>query len=406
MLLTDSFLDYLLYERNYSEGTVRYYRTDILELQKFGEKLLGDLAPSDVGADLVREWIVSLMDKGYAPNTVNRKLSSVRTYYKYLLKKGLVAADPLRRVTGPKKKKPLPVFLREGEVDRLLDDVDFGERFEGYRDRLIIEMFYTTGMRLSELIGLDDKDVDFSASLIKVTGKRNKQRLIPFDKELGRSMQEYVNVRNQALPVRSDAFFVRKELEGMEQLAFVVIQLRFKGEGRIALIQVGQQLGDEGHLRLGFLVSAAGLALPGGKPFVHGGDVRQNELRIDDFNVAQGVHGTKLVDDVVIVKAAHHLHDGVHFTDIRQELVAQSGSFRGALDQAGNVHEFNERGDDFFRAGHVGKHLQAGVRHRDHAHVRINGAEGIIGRLGLAGSGDRVEEGGLADVGETYNTCL
>ena len=188
MLLTDSFLDYLLYERNYSEGTVRYYRTDILELQKFGEKLLGDLAPSDVGADLVREWIVSLMDKGYAPNTVNRKLSSVRTYYKYLLKKGLVAADPLRRVTGPKKKKPLPVFLREGEVDRLLDDVDFGERFEGYRDRLIIEMFYTTGMRLSELIGLDDKDVDFSASLIKVTGKRNKQRLIPFDKELGRSI--------------------------------------------------------------------------------------------------------------------------------------------------------------------------------------------------------------------------
>ena len=224
MLLTDSFLDYLLYERNYSEGTVRYYRTDILELQKFGEKLLGDLAPSDVGADLVREWIVSLMDKGYAPNTVNRKLSSVRTYYKYLLKKGLVAADPLRRVTGPKKKKPLPVFLREGEVDRLLDDVDFGERFEGYRDRLIIEMFYTTGMRLSELIGLDDKDVDFSASLIKVTGKRNKQRLIPFDKELGRSMQEYVNVRNQALPVCSDAFFVRKNGErlGRGIVAYIV----------------------------------------------------------------------------------------------------------------------------------------------------------------------------------------
>ena len=84
MLLTDSFLDYLLYELNYSEGTLRYYRADILELQKFGEKLLGDLVPSDVGADLVREWIVSLMDKGYAPNTVNRKLSSVRTYYKYL----------------------------------------------------------------------------------------------------------------------------------------------------------------------------------------------------------------------------------------------------------------------------------------------------------------------------------
>ena len=213
MLLTDSFLDYLLYERNYSEGTVRYYRTDILELQEFGEKLLGDLAPSDVGADLVREWIVSLMDKGYAPDTVNRKLSSVRTYYKYLLKKGLVAADPLRRVTGPKKKKPLPVFLREGEVDRLLDDVDFGERFEGYRDRLIIEMFYTTGMRLSELIGLDDKDVDFSASLLKVTGKRNKQRLIPFGDELRELMLGYINIRNEMIPERSEAFFVRENGE-------------------------------------------------------------------------------------------------------------------------------------------------------------------------------------------------
>ena len=158
----------------------------------------------------VREWIASLMDKGLASNTINRKLSSIRTYYKFLLRRGEVAVDPLRKVTGPKKKKPLPVFLREGEMNRLLDDMDFGEGFEGCRDHMIIEMFYATGMRLSELIGLDDKDVDFSASLVKVTGKRNKQRLIPFDEELGRSMREYVNVRNEAVPVRSDAFFVRK----------------------------------------------------------------------------------------------------------------------------------------------------------------------------------------------------
>jgi integrase/recombinase XerC len=158
--------------------------------------MLGDLTPLDVDAELVREWIASLMDKGLASNTINRKLSSVRTYYKFLLRRGKVAVDPLRKVTGPKKKKPLPVFLREGEMNRLLDDMDFGEGFEGCRDHMIIEMFYATGMRLSELIGLDDKDVDFSASLVKVTGKRNKQRLIPFDEELGRSMREYVNVRN------------------------------------------------------------------------------------------------------------------------------------------------------------------------------------------------------------------
>ncbi|EGF57235.1 tyrosine recombinase XerC [Bacteroides fluxus] len=210
MLLTDSFLDYLLYERNYSEGTVKYYRSDILELQDFGKEMLGDLTPSDIDAELVREWIASLMDRGCASSTINRKLSSIRAYYKFLLRRGEVAVDPLRKITGPKKKKPLPVFLREGEMDKLLDDTDFGEGFEGCRNHLIIEMFYATGMRLSELIGLDDKDVDYSASLIKVTGKRNKQRLIPFDEELKFSMQEYVNVRNETIPVRSDAFFVRE----------------------------------------------------------------------------------------------------------------------------------------------------------------------------------------------------
>ena len=210
MLLTDSFLDYLLYERNYSEGTVKYYRSDILELHDFGKEMLGDLTPSDIDAELVREWIASLMDRGCASSTINRKLSSIRAYYKFLLRRGEVAVDPLRKITGPKKKKPLPVFLREGEMDKLLDDTDFGEGFEGCRNHLIIEMFYATGMRLSELIGLDDKDVDYSASLIKVTGKRNKQRLIPFDEELKFSMQEYVNVRNETIPVRSDAFFVRE----------------------------------------------------------------------------------------------------------------------------------------------------------------------------------------------------
>lgn len=210
MLLTDSFLDYLRYERNYAVSTVECYRAAVLEFQKFGEESLGDLTPSDVDAELVREWIASLMDKGCASTTINRKLSSIRAYYRFLLRKGEVAVDPLQKITGPKKKKRLPTFLRENEMNRLLDDVDFGEGFEGCRDHMIIEMFYATGMRLSELIGLDDKDVDFSASLIKVTGKRNKQRLIPFDEELGRSMQEYVNVRNEAVPVRSDAFFVRK----------------------------------------------------------------------------------------------------------------------------------------------------------------------------------------------------
>lgn len=212
-MLTDSFLDYLRYERNYSEKTVLAYGEDISQLREFAQERMEKFDPAEVKPELVREWIVSLMDQGYTSTSVNRKLSSLRSFYKYLLRQGEVSVDPLRKITGPKNKKPLPSFLKESEMNKLLDDTDFGEGFKGCRDRLIIEMFYATGMRLSELIGLDDKDVDFSASLLKVTGKRNKQRLIPFGDELKETMLEYVDIRNEMISGRSDAFFVRENGE-------------------------------------------------------------------------------------------------------------------------------------------------------------------------------------------------
>lgn len=217
MWLTDSFLDYLQYERNYSEETIKSYREDLRQFEEFAREEIGDSAPSEVKAELVREWIVSLMDRGYTSTSINRKLSSLRSFYKFLLRKGEVAVNPLQKITGPKNKKPLPAFLRESDMDRLLDEVDFGEGFKGCRDHMIIEMFYATGVRLSELIGLDNKDVDFSSSLIKVTGKRNKQRLIPFGEELKIAMTEYVDVRNEAVPVRTDAFFVRENGERLSR---------------------------------------------------------------------------------------------------------------------------------------------------------------------------------------------
>lgn len=210
MLLTDSFLDYLRYERNYSDDTVKAYGEDIRQFQEFGGEDVGLQSPSEVVVDVVREWMIHLMNLGYATTSVNRKLSSLRSYYKYLLRKGEVKVDPLRKITGPKNKKNLPVFVKESEMNRLLDDEDFGEGFEGCRDHLVIAMFYATGMRLSELIGLDDGDVDFAASVIKVTGKRNKQRLIPFGEELRVEMEAYVKQRDESVPVQTGAFFVRK----------------------------------------------------------------------------------------------------------------------------------------------------------------------------------------------------
>lgn len=214
MLLTDSFLDYLRYERNYSDDTVKAYGEDIRQFQEFGGEGVGLQSPPEVVVDVVREWMIHLMNLGYATTSVNRKLSSLRSYYKYLLRKGEVKVDPLRKITGPKNKKDLPVFVKESEMNRLLDDEDFGEGFEGCRDHLVIAMFYATGMRLSELIGLDDGDVDFAASVIKVTGKRNKQRLIPFGEELRVEMETYVKQRDESVPVRSDAFLSVRRVSG------------------------------------------------------------------------------------------------------------------------------------------------------------------------------------------------
>lgn len=209
MLIT-SFLDYLRLERNYSEQTIRSYGTDLAAFEGFFKELDEDLDFTTVDADVVRSWVVSLMELGYASTSVNRKLSSLRAFYRFLLRKEIVAINPMLKVSGLKKKKPLPVFLKEQEMNRLLDETAFEDGFVGCRDRLILEMFYATGMRLSELIGLDDVDIDFSSSVIKVTGKRNKQRLIPFGDELKADMLVYIETRNVVIPDRESAFFVRK----------------------------------------------------------------------------------------------------------------------------------------------------------------------------------------------------
>lgn len=207
-MMTDSFLDYLRFERNYSEKTIVSYGIDLAKFEEFFNGVDENVDFTTVDGDLVRAWVMNLMEQGYTSTSVNRKLSSLRSFYRFLLKKGVVQADPMLRVVGPKNKKPLPAFLKESEINRLLDEVPFKEDFTGCRDKMILEMFYATGMRLSELIGLDDVDVDFSASLIKVTGKRNKQRLIPFGEELRQAMLAYIEVRDEAIPEKVEAFFV------------------------------------------------------------------------------------------------------------------------------------------------------------------------------------------------------
>ena len=210
-MLIEPFLDYLRLEKNCSEKTIVSYGTDLTKFEEFFKSVDEEIDFTTVDADVIRLWVVSLMDGGYTSTSVNRKLSSLRSFYRYLLRKKIVAVDPTFKVVGPKKKKPLPVFVKEEDMNRLLDEIPCGKGFAGCLDKMIIEMFYATGMRLSELIGLDDADIDFSASLIKVTGKRNKQRLIPFGDELRLSLLNYIKVRNETVPDREKAFFVKQD---------------------------------------------------------------------------------------------------------------------------------------------------------------------------------------------------
>ena len=213
-MLIDSFLDYLRYERNYSNYTIEAYSKDLRQFEEY-VKMNKDnrFVPEEVDADLVRCWIVSLMDEKISPVSVNRKLSSLKSFFKFLMKQGSISVNPLRLITGPKTKKPLPYFVRDKEMELLLDGDGFDEDFEGVRDRLVLEMLYDTGIRRSELIGIQDSDVDFGAMQIRVTGKRNKQRLIPFAEGLKNLIQAYTEVRNREVGSESGWFFVRKNGE-------------------------------------------------------------------------------------------------------------------------------------------------------------------------------------------------
>ena len=234
-MLIDSFLEYLRLERNYSERTIVSYETDLREFEEYFQEVDAGLDFKKIDADIVRRWMVHLMDEGRAATSVNRKLSTLRSFYRFLLRRKEVVINPMLKVVGPKKKKPLPFFVREKDMDRLLDESLFEEGFEGCRDRLILEMFYATGMRLSELIGLNDADVDLSARLIKVTGKRNKQRLIPFGNELEEDLLIYIKVRNEALPEGTKAFFVRKN--GMRMYPLQVYRLVRKSLSKVVTLK-------------------------------------------------------------------------------------------------------------------------------------------------------------------------
>lgn len=190
------FIDYLQFERNYSRKTIEEYQADLEAFKRFYEAIDKDLTWAEMPADIIRQWVVEMMDNGNAATSVRRRLSSLRSFYKFLLRRKLVTRDPVHNMPGPKVEKKLPAYVRETEMDRLFDGDFFGDDYKGCRDRMILLTFYSTGMRLSELVGLTDKDVDLDQMQLKVTGKRNKQRIIPYGDEFGDSLRQYLAERD------------------------------------------------------------------------------------------------------------------------------------------------------------------------------------------------------------------
>lgn len=199
-LWTDSFLKYLAAERNYSSATIGSYAKDLSMFQEFLEEQNPNSSWTAVEAEDVREWVIYLLDeRKMEASSVNRRLSALRSFYKYLRRVGLVNINPMEKVVAPKKKRPLPYFVRESEMDRLLELTAEDRSFKGVRDRLILMMFYETGIRRAELLGMTDASVDLIAKQIKVTGKRNKQRIVPFGKELESEINAYRTAREETL---------------------------------------------------------------------------------------------------------------------------------------------------------------------------------------------------------------
>ena len=207
---TDLFLDYLTAERNDSPHTVVGYGRDIREFQAFLESLYSSADWTRVRAEDVREWIIYLLDeRNISPASVNVKLSALRSFYRYLRLTGYVSINPMEKIASLKASRPLPYFVRESEMDRLLELTLEDRSLGGIRDRLVIMMLYETGIRRSELLGLKDSDVDTVAMQVKVTGKRNKQRIIPFGNELKEEIQAYLCSRESELGLKeAAAFFV------------------------------------------------------------------------------------------------------------------------------------------------------------------------------------------------------
>jgi integrase/recombinase XerC len=208
--MVNEFLQYLQYEKNYSSHTVLSYHTDILQFCDFLKITPILLNPKTVSAQQIQQWILSLMSDKTSARTLSRKISTLKSFWRFLLVRGYVNLNPTLKIILPKTKKPLPAFFKESEMTVALNNSFIPDSFEPTRDQLILSIFYLTGIRLSELLNIEDKDINLQEGSIRVTGKRNKQRIIPIGKSLCNDIEHYITLRNKSVDSFEPHLFVRR----------------------------------------------------------------------------------------------------------------------------------------------------------------------------------------------------
>jgi integrase/recombinase XerC len=225
MSYQESFINYLRYEKRYSPHTVIAYSKDLDQFVSYYTEVIGEFDINKVDTRLVRSWVVILMEQQLSPRSVNRKVTTIKAFFKYLMKEHLVENNPAINLPLPKIRKKLPSFVDEINLNRLLDDGFFSDDFKGIRDKLIISLLYGTGIRLSELMTLKDADINSSEFLIKVLGKRQKERVIPYPRSLNGLLSQYLEARNTEIGFKPQRLLITEKGKPVyEKLIYRVVK--------------------------------------------------------------------------------------------------------------------------------------------------------------------------------------
>lgn len=194
-----SFLDYLKFQKRYSQHTVISYQNDLTAFFDFLETQFGGMPLADIKATFVRTWLASLKDAGMESKSINRKISALKSFFKYQLKQEAITVSPMTTIVSPKVSKRLPQFVEEKGINTLLQYVEFPDNWKGRTDRLLIQILYYTGMRRAELVSLKESQIDTGNNSIKVLGKGNKERVIPANKDFMQLLTDYMNEKRKEL---------------------------------------------------------------------------------------------------------------------------------------------------------------------------------------------------------------